>query len=188
MSYKLYNSIELPDIDTIWTDKATYPYAYMMCTSMTYDDPNDDPQLSCYLVFSSEPLYHKYEKKSVATKYRYLYTKTACSCMQYVYNKVNDLQYGTQWEYQETSEVSADNYAWRTVMGGTYDALWCNVDLYNYDDNTLYLAGEPEPDTPTDPVLSWQGKDAYCVINGAWVKCDALRSTDGKWVKQDSYS
>lgn len=28
--YALYNGVELPDINTVWTDKATYPYAYIL--------------------------------------------------------------------------------------------------------------------------------------------------------------
>ena len=53
------------------------------------------------------------------------------------------------------------------------------------------FTGTPEINTtyymavPASPALT--AIDFYKVINGAWVKCDAVRPMGGEWVKQDEY-
>ena len=175
MSNYLYNGVELPALPE-W-DKTLYPYAVLWTETV-----NSSGALSGIYVFACDhpviydPTTYKISS-TVGAKY-YAIRKL------YAFN-------GTEKEWQNTGEGTlSGNYATLGPSYGGYTKtlIWSNHDVYDPSGNLYLTASDPVPVEPEAPVLSWNGKDAYCVINGAWVKCDALRSTDGKWVKQDSYS
>ena len=170
MSKYFYNGIELPELPE-W-DKEAYPYA-IIAQGLALDWGK------YYLYCSKNPIIEILNGYGDATGYVKIvgdYIRTGATA------KGAD-SWGEFTEYTST-EKSLTNTP----------PLWTNTDIL-LEDGTLYLAASYpiDPETgeeigkPEAPVLSWNGKDAYCVINGAWVKCDALRSTDGKWVKQDGY-
>lgn len=143
----LYNGVELPDINTVWTDKATYP-----CAIIARGIPNGTYYLT---VCGDKPYYTEqsygtegYEPIVVAPK---PFKGFSCVGGSWVLN-TEDTGYGA---------------ALRT---GTFELIWTNVDVMNKDNGSVYFNG-------SDPVIKgWDGNTFYRVMGGKWVKQDEFAS------------
>ena len=177
MSKYLYNGIELPDLPE-W-DKTAYPYAHLWYVTI---------RQKYYLRYSTTPVIGYDSEFNIQLKY--------ASNGSYVSYEIPKA--GTEWANETTATYAEGESC------GYGQKIWSNHDIC-YEDGSVCLAasypinaetgeevhdyeigGEPDPDPV--PVLSWNGKDAYAVINGSWVRCDVVKPTDGKWVKQDGYT
>lgn len=145
----LYNGVELPDINTVWTDKATYP-----CAIIGRGIPNGTYYLT---VCGDKPYYTEqsygtegYEPIVVAPK---PFKGFSCVGGSWVLN-TEDTGYGA---------------ALRT---GTFELIWTNVDVMNKDNGSVYFNG-------SDPVIKgWDGNTFYRVMGGKWVKQGGVVPTE----------
>lgn len=121
MANYLYNGVELPDINTVWTDKEKYPYCFI-----AEFGSSDDLLLYC----SSNPLRYNPDKNNVYTQ-GYTYYAT--------YRKAPGSTEWTAWG----SATSSTGPSW-------YPAIWSNSDIIS-SDGTVYLAGSDpvDPNAPT---------------------------------------
>ena len=133
MNY-LYNGIELPDINEVWTDKEAYPYALIAWNSAT----------------------GKHRLAVCAQKANYSPSPNAIWCS----NMIPYMQYtqSDNWEYQGT--ITAENINANTLWPQKeMPVVWANYDVLN-GDGTVYLkASEPIPvgGTPIDPTSMLMG-------------------------------
>lgn len=146
MANYLYNGVELPDINEVWTDKESYPYAviWKKSTSVTVDP------VRYGLVVSSEPIYWV-DGSSVDT----LGVITAANTITFEANIYADSPNDAEWAESSRGE----SYVGSINEG--YDALWANhdvfvctysslLDKYTVTDTIHMAASEPVPvSTPT---------------------------------------
>jgi hypothetical protein len=145
----LYNGVELPDINTVWTDKATYPYAMItrsihggicsldVCGNMPYYTERS---------YSGE----SYEPAVVASPPSKHFAIVDGS-----------------WEL--SLEFDSD-YSGLSYLTGTFELIWTNVDVMNKDNGSVYFNG-------SDPVIKgWDGNTFYRVMGGKWVKQETYNS------------
>lgn len=141
----LYNGVELPDINTVWTDKATYPCAIITRTI------SDGTYTLC--VCGDKPYYTEqahgtegYEPTVIAPKPRKGFV---CVGGSWVLN-IDETDYGA------------------ALPAGTFELIWTNADVMNKDNGSVYLNG-------SNPVLKgWYGNTFYRVMGGKWVKQDVV--------------
>lgn len=120
MNY-LYNGVELPDINEVWTDKTYYPFALI-------SRPLDQKY---YLNFFSKQPYRKDGTYIHATPSDY----TVYS--EYVYE-------GGTW-VERFSGASKD-----PDKRVAYGVVWSSFDILNADGTTYFSASEPvDPNAPT---------------------------------------
>ncbi len=131
MGTMIYNGVSMPDIETVWTDKVTYPYSYICQLG---------PQYTLALL---------------STTY---YVNTSGSIMYWsedgsgaVYNAAIDTDTGevADWVFERTFTYS--KAGWST--GPAIEPhIWHSFDVYN-SAGTLYSAtSEPvDPNATTDP-------------------------------------
>ena len=181
----LYNGVELPELPK-W-DKETYPYAVIVEVLLL------GTPASWELYLTSTPLAASTESK------KYLKATADGHGVKYMIDLSQD---HTDWTDESDVEltsgadvVSID----KDLMMTTHALRWCNYDVFNYEQDTIYLAasypinaetGEEIHDYEignTEPEPTLTDSDFYKVINGKWVKCDAVEPKDGAWVKQDEY-
>lgn len=130
--FALYNGVELPNIDTVWTDelKKEYPYAYIR--SCTADDI-----YSLYL--SPDPLY----KTSLTVR------SLEDSILKYF-----ELPFGFS-DGQTWKNTSYSDY--EIYMGPTRTIVWSSVDILNNNDSTTYLAATSPIPLDGMQVIEWDG-------------------------------
>lgn len=132
MNY-LYNGVELPDINSVWTDewKAEYPYACILKTG-----------INNRLLISPHPL--------VAGTFKNLYgvdffavghPSTSGDVLDYA--EANFLD----GYYDDWSEFDPATQSRKTGLYSLSDGvfLWSSYDIINEDDNTIYFS-------PSDPI------------------------------------
>lgn len=152
MKKYLYNGVELPDINEVWTDKETYPYAT--------------------IIHSTSNHYHL-----IVCGDRPSYTKQA----QQAGEGVRFLKCFKEFHYADDSWVfskeNTDGGAfWRTEI---MELVWTNMDVLNHDDGTIYFVATtpvPVPDEPDTDTTD------YAILPTADYKaaCDAIRAKTGK--------
>ena len=178
----LYNGVELPQLPE-W-DKTVYPYAYMDINIRLSDKvANQADVVFCTAPISVTTFISTYKGSA----------NTAVSGLAYRW-EIGDTEF-KRYESKDFSLEAGETTGWIYID-------WANTDLINTKDNTIVCAASYPIDAetgeeihdyeigvePEAPVLSWNGKDIYKVVNGQWVKHDAVRSNGSEWVKQDSYS
>ena len=138
MANYLYNGVELPDINEVWTDKETYPYAviqdvlngtmnpyYWLYTMGTYVTANNAD--------ASDPDYCINRSGNRTKPYRSYYLKDG------VWNLYSDKASGA------------------VIVGdGDYPAFWSSYDILRKD-GTLYLAGSDPISLDGMTVIDWDG-------------------------------
>lgn len=144
---------ELPDINTVWTDKETYPYAVIFMGfswSQTY-----------ILMLSTTPFVVTY----VDIDYVVGENVQGFRCK---YNSANEEHWGDSWLPLELTDDRCAHYG---------NDTWTSHDIYR-DDGTLFLAAsDPVPvPTPQDFYIVKNGvgqkQDTYKRVGGQWVKLD----------------
>ena len=150
MANYLYNGIELPDINEVWTDKETYPYGFI-----TYSEPHG--YLVCIMSFVTLVDYYTAAGENV----KGLIASTSGVCSFY---RLSD--------FSVVGAPVRDCYAGQHILPLDIGVFWSNFDIL-YEDGTVYLAASDPVPVEDEPALP-EG-DFYRVINGQWVKCDAVR-------------
>lgn len=144
----LYNGVELPQLPD-W-DKVTCPYAYM---------------LAQYLVVSSVPALRFAEN---GLDY--------CRCGNGVNSSVTNARYKVNSDEWVIAKEMSTNLGIEVGVNQE-PCFWCNYDIVDSEDSSIvYLAASEPVPVGGEPTLP-EG-DFYRVINGAWVKCDAVRPMD----------
>lgn len=117
MARCVYGVAELPDINEVWTDKETYPYA---CISKRLAD-------NVYTVnFSNKQYYRKTSNDN-------LYTLTETKIRQYHLS-------GISWIFDYEFTVSSE-YKIRSLS--SYELIWGNYNILNEDGSDYFIASEP---------------------------------------------
>ena len=136
MNY-LYNGVELPDIDVVWTDKETYPYALIGMGSTG----------NCTLYISNAT--GTYGKPSgsfffEAGTYENPYTLIKYTCQ----------EGGTNWEWKEQTNTSALGIPF--FVEDYEPVLWSSYDTYDNEGGIYIEASEPIPvDSIKFDLKSW---------------------------------
>ena len=122
----LYNGVRLPNIDSVWTDKDTYPYAYITQTS--------DGSIA-FLFLSTAKLSH-----SQFGGTSYLYGTQDGSITGYSF-------FTGKNEWTQMESYNKDFVSGETAAANVNAALfWANVDVYNKAGDSLHLsASAPVP-------------------------------------------
>jgi len=132
----LYNGVELPDIESVWTDKVTYPYVVIL----------DNTDENRYLMsFGSHSMYLSsggYLRSTVDPH----------KCTGYFY-KIGS----STWTYDYKADASSSVYSSypESIIWSSHDILW--------EDGTLFLAGSGsvDPNAPVEsPVMDILGTTA----------------------------
>lgn len=121
----LYNGIELPDINDVWTDKAMYPYAFIR-----------KDQAGTYRIYAcTDPLVYSSGKVSASVKLTY------CSW----YCGSNDVTWTAATNEGTSSPSSYFTDEWNTYV------VWANHDIIDTSSNTIYLtSSDPVTIAPVD--------------------------------------
>ena len=122
----LYNGVELPDINKVWTDKTTYPYASIVyCTSDVFTNPQ-----GYYLYFSDTPFF----VWGTGTEYEYpVLSNNRGAVIAYTYMD------------------SADNWSkWYEGLSSDYllvfdTPTWTNADILYENRSFYFAASDPVP-------------------------------------------
>lgn len=132
----LYNGVRLPDIDSVWTDKETYPYAmiwrYRFPDGSQY--PYADDKTRVY--FSNLPFG---TRKGYTADGRVMYNPHE----EAILHLVSRFPYGeVDWAVgTEVNRLGAGSYYQDDVI-----FIWSNYDIIDENNGTLYLAAsEPIP-------------------------------------------
>ena len=158
MANYLYNGVELPDINTVWTDKATYPYA---CIT---------------------------RERTNATGARYLYLSSAPFIVNGNGNGIGIIldngtivnEYCTQTDTYEWTESGTFSAPDLTEPITQMIIEWTSHDVYD-EGGILYLAAsDPVPLVATLPPT-----DLYKKIGGQYFKHTLYKKLGGKLVKVD---
>lgn len=145
----LYNGVELPDINTVWTDKATYPCAIITraITDGTY-----------FLDVCGDKPYYTEQSHSTDGYVPTVIAPKPFKSFAYV---------GGSWVL--SIEDTGYGAALRT---GTFELIWTNVDVMNKDNGSVYFNG-------SGPVIKgWDGNTFYRVMGGKWVKQGGVVPTE----------
>lgn len=129
----LYNGVELPDIETVWTGdvKEAYPYVWI--------SNNPESGHPIQLRFFSCPVYIRQSDAGELTVYP---TETQSSYKYYILSST-----GNSWTTYKEANLSS-----QAGLGSANIALWSNHNIINGVDGTVYLAASI-PATPNEPTL-----------------------------------
>ena len=136
MANMLYNGVELPDINEVWTDKETYPYAYVV-------DYLSGSRFYLYMV--SEPCFIEYYSQYSAD---FLFGPSSYRLCYYEFHYTSSPFYSGIWEpvlYDRVTSGSIQNV-------DKCPLIWTSSDVLNSDGSVYLSASEPvDPNAPTEP-------------------------------------
>lgn len=136
MGNVIYNGISLPDIDEVWVDKETYPYAFIVESGVSHRS-----DYTLYLVDS--PVYFQPTGDSSANNC--IYPSNVNAQYTYFCHLVGD--YNPDGTI--TWDLTAENADFSGIVVYDRKIIWVNTDMLNVD-GTLYLAAsDPIPVDPT---------------------------------------
>ena len=177
MANYLYNSVELPDINAVWTDKETYPYAIIIKSTMLsttyYELQLYREMFTCY-----SPAFEKYSlvaNGSDELKSRIKSTDTEWATPTVV-------ERNTIIETVEVDGVSK-NYTARLCDYPSDYVFWTNHTFYDESGGVWFAASDPVPLVPT-----LTARDLYKNVNGQLVKHTLYKKLGGVLVKVDEYT
>lgn len=169
----LYNGVELPEINSVWTDKETYPYAFIF-------KKRDTTDYFCGLVLTLEPMLKTWEDSSGTNV-----TIKASNTNYSVYRLLT--AESTGWTF-------INNLTNSTMAVTGENNIWCNTDILN-EDGTVYLAkSDPVPSggftiTSYDPITTefkangWRRLSYHTTGEqaGTWTYDDFTDTESGGW-------
>lgn len=125
----LYNGVELPDINTVWTDKVTYPYAWITGSS----------EMNVFILYitSSKVIYDGAKGQFV--------NSGAISAFMYM------LQDG-EWKFVASDEREESG----SIIFDASNINWASYDILN-DDGTVFLAASSPIPLDGMNVITWDG-------------------------------
>ena len=128
----LYNGVRLPDINAVWTDKETYPYAYI--THLKYVDETDS--LDAVLLYLSDTAAYSFSLVDG------VYMIPTGSKVQTYHFIDQEIVLGEESESTET--YTAIHQMFDESNG--YSAVWASADIKGESDEIVYFAAsEPVP-------------------------------------------
>ena len=158
MNY-LYNGVELPDINSVWTDKETYPYAYMF--DVRGDSLNEllNQSGASSLVGTVEVAYvvHFSNKPYIWNGSRFCNNETDGAALAYYFMPT----VSEEWGFSESWTSTGSDYGYGKPSDTDFTYVWCNTDLVNAD-GTVYLAASD----PVNPHITESSGDGYALYNG----------------------
>lgn len=125
MANYLYNGVELPDINAVWTDKETYPYAII---------GNVEPGLEGYYalgLYTTTGVYNSGNGQVEAS--------SSCSYLAYIYGS------GEYGEYDSWTLVDQSDSAQAGSSLSYEPVTWSNHDILNADGSVYLAASTPVP-------------------------------------------
>lgn len=167
----LYNGVELPDIESVWTGelKETHPYAYLVRVDI--EDSGESIHLY-YLLLSDTRGY-------CVPDIGYWMIPTGSKVA--TYTLVDGTSEYVLESSEESTEIFTPLYYPKDLVGesNVVECKWCSVDICDQNDSTIvYLSA-------SDPIPVGGTSDLYPVYrmkNGKWVKLTAYRRENGQWV------
>ena len=168
MANYLYNGVELPDINAVWTNKTKYLYAHIHFS-------NDKYWLT---IVGKKPYYTEEFMLTVGARIDSPYERYKLDGDTWVFSSTSD-----EYDYDVATTIDVSATIWTS-----YDLLDKAGKLYFSASEPVPVVPEPEPEPEPELGPSWQGKDIYMNINGSWVKCKAVKASGDKWVEQDGYA
>ena len=142
----LYNGVQLPDINTVWTDKETYPYA-MLCLANN---------LIPGLVITTFPFKYNYDSQTESTNPQFapqVYDTGGYASATYLYAENEEMvemikqTFGVSVKVNEYTLVTERTYA--DDLGGVQFGgvpFWSSFNIPYKDGTTIYLAAsDPVP-------------------------------------------
>lgn len=158
MANYLYNGVELPDITPFLQARPDYPYVIIIDWAPVYN----------LVMFTARPCSEK---------------ATSGADMLMVYDTyLFTYKCRTNGSYEWAEEQAIGPTSPYVATGSR--VIWTNTDILN-EDGSVYLASSDPVPVGGDTTLT--EVDFYRPINGAWVKCDAVRKMGNEWVTQDEY-
>lgn len=118
----LYNGVKLPDIDSVWTDKEAYPYAYILYV------PLDDVYLFAAASVVSSVIDNNLLYSSNGNAFGYVY-------------------FGADsWVFEtEDHVIAGEGYGFEG-----FEIVWSSYDILNSDNSVYLAASDPVPAGGTD--------------------------------------
>lgn len=147
--YALYNGVKLPNIDIVWTDKETYPYAFIANLDMTEYIEN----LVCYFLAQTTTTivaingYPSYGESGQVIFFVFCPTQENADAFAE--------SYGVTPEVGKWSFVENRNYNPEENIGVGVE-LWTNHDILNTDNSVYLAASDPIPLDGMN-VIEWDG-------------------------------
>lgn len=183
----LYNDVELPDINTVWTDKATYPYAYISRVDVEIESGS----IHGYYLYLSDTAGYRDSLSDV------LMIPTESKVAAYFFAD-GASQYVLESSEDSTKIFTPLHYPASIVgEGNVWDCRWCNTDICGDDgDTTVYLAAsDPVPAgsgftiTKYDPIttdfaaVGWRRLSYHTTgeLAGQWTYDDFSTKPSGGW-------
>ena len=140
MANFLYNGVELPDINTVWTDKTAYPYAII--TSFDAALVGYSGSSTIYLLDASGVAH--YNNNGVCYKNPpYLSCSWFCSYDPNVCSYLSGMGLPItvgEWGGSSPSDIGSGSA--QSVVGTVF---WSNADILNTDGSVYFAASEPVP-------------------------------------------
>lgn len=176
MANYLYNSVELPDINTVWTDKETYPYAIIIKSTILsttyYELQLYREMFTCY-----SPAFEKY----------CLVANGSDNLKSTI--KSTDTEWATPTVVErdiiiETVEVDgvSRNYNVRLCNYPSDYVFWTNHTFYDENGDVWFAASDPVP------LTTLTARDLYRKINGKPTKLTLYKKLGGKLVPLDEHT
>lgn len=130
-----YNGYNFPDIETVWTDKITYPYAYITYIGSSW---TNNPHYA--LELSAVPVaYNTSTCELTASRNTKFYTQSYG-----IYDE--NYSIATEWTkfrgWYVTTRTIAD-------LNNSCVLIWASEDIYDTDGNLYFLANPTVTETPT---------------------------------------
>ena len=129
--FALYNGVKLPNIDTVWTDKTKYPYAYIVAIDT-----------AIFLTLTSTKTQYRINNGYFSD----IHTE-AFIFVSYAFN-------GSNWMSFGSGSKDANDY---TTRAKNTAITWANHEVLNYDDGSTYLAASDHISLDGMTVVEWDG-------------------------------
>lgn len=174
MAKYFYNGVELPDINTVWTDKTTYPYG---CIARERTNTTGER----YLYLSSAPFIVNGNGNGIG-----IILDNGTTVNEY-------FAHTDSHEWTESGTFSAPDL---TEPITQMIIEWTSHDVYD-EGGILYLAasdpvpvgGEPEtPEQPEQPETDLTARDLYRKINGKPTNLTLYKKLGGKLIPLDEHT
>lgn len=138
----LYNGVQLPDINTVWTDKETYPYAILVGLPGTMLGMGEDVVIYSICMVGAQPTIVHRTFGYVATvpsgtKIEGRSTTNSEDASNAISPELLPVWKWGVSEYREAGENES--------LGGAEYMLWSSHDILNEDGTTYLAASEPVP-------------------------------------------
>jgi hypothetical protein len=151
MANYLYNGVELPDINEVWTDKETYPYAYIYVAIV-----KSGYAYSLYL--SNKPLVNNPDDNILLSEWDMIGVRYEVL----IDTRVVPPSADDKWILKSTN-VSA------IFIHKLSDLVWHSYDIL-YKDGTLFLAASSKPVPTSDPYILIKQSTIQAIANATMRK------------------